>query len=134
MPGSSIDLPSIEWVPQPWRQHAACKGHPVELFFAKKGGPLGEAKEICMSCPVRLDCLQWAVDAGIPFGVFGGRSPRERRALRRGHADLGICGTLEGAGRHLDAGEPLCSACIGAERDRDRLVRAKKKARDKGKK
>lgn len=131
MPGSTIDLPSIEWTPQPWRQHAACKGEPVEVFFAKKGGNVARAKAICMTCPVRLECLSWAVEARIGFGIFGGRTPRERRMLRKDHTDIGICGTMEGAHAHLEAGEPLCTACLSARRDRERTVEPKKRHKQK---
>jgi hypothetical protein len=68
-----------------WRHHAACADVYVdpELFFAT--GPKADdqaAKAICRSCPVREQCLEWALDA-LPDGVAGGCTEDERRALRR---------------------------------------------------
>ena len=41
------------------------------------------AKEVCQECPVQRECLQWAMQHGEDFGVWGGYDPLERRALRR---------------------------------------------------
>ena len=41
-----------------------------------------EAKEVCKACPLLLMCAQYAVEANEPFGVWGGLSPTDRRALR----------------------------------------------------
>ena len=71
-----------------WRREAACTGYDPELFF-----PIGtagasaqqteQARQICQRCPVRLRCLDWAVQVGADHGVWGGLSEEERRALRR---------------------------------------------------
>ncbi|CAL9279508.1 MULTISPECIES: WhiB family transcriptional regulator [unclassified Streptomyces] len=73
---------------QDWRQSAACRDEDPELFFpVGTSGPAvmqaEEAKRICARCPVREQCLQWALDAGQDFGVWGGTSEDERRTLRR---------------------------------------------------
>ncbi|RSS82202.1 hypothetical protein EF919_39755, partial [Streptomyces sp. WAC02707] len=39
------------------------------------------AKEVCMSCPVRRECLEWALDTEQPHGVLGGLTEEERREL-----------------------------------------------------
>lgn len=116
-----IDLPQIKWTEQLWRERAVCKGEPLDLFFATQGRDVRAATAICNTCPVRLDCLLWAVEESIQHGIFGGRSPRERRALRKGYRWLDTCGTMAGAHRHLEAGAPLCDACLGVRRDRRRL-------------
>ena len=71
-----------------WHQHAACRGEDPELFFPTGDtGPalfrLQEAKRVCAGCAVRSLCLEWAVLAGIDYGVWGGLSEDERRAFRR---------------------------------------------------
>jgi WhiB family transcriptional regulator, redox-sensing transcriptional regulator len=74
---------------QEWRSSAACLGADVELFFPSgPGATYAEARAICARCPVMLDCRR-ACDraeghATRLFGVFGGESPRERAARRRG--------------------------------------------------
>lgn len=41
------------------------------------------ARAICAGCPVKTECLDFALDGGDHHGVFGGTSERERRSLRR---------------------------------------------------
>ena len=70
-----------------WRDHAACRNTDPELFFPiGTTGPalrqIGEAKRICRACPVRAQCLAWALDNGITDGVWGGTTEDERRAIR----------------------------------------------------
>lgn len=73
-------------VPDPpeWRKHGACRGADPEIFFPSRGEATAEAKEICAGCPVRGECLDFALDIGEKFGIWGGKSERERRRMRRG--------------------------------------------------
>lgn len=41
------------------------------------------AKAICAICPVRLECLQYALRINEQHGVWGGLNEQERRALLR---------------------------------------------------
>lgn len=67
---------------QSWTTQAACATQdPDELFV--RGAAQRQAREICFSCPVRLECLVDALDNRIQFGVWGGLTERERRALLR---------------------------------------------------
>ena len=62
--------------------HAACNGtDPDELFV--QGAAQNRAKLICMGCEVRTECLADALDNRVEFGVWGGMTERERRALLR---------------------------------------------------
>jgi hypothetical protein len=62
---------------------AACRDHPTEIFFPERGETTGDAKLICSDCPLRADCLEYALLHNIRFGVWGGKSERQRRAMRR---------------------------------------------------
>lgn len=64
-----------------WRRDAACSHVDPELFYPEKGGSAAAAKRICEGCPVRAECLVWALERGERFGVWGGLSERERRRL-----------------------------------------------------
>ena len=69
-----------------WRDRAACRGSDPELFFPiGNAGPavlqIGQAKQVCAKCPVRMPCLDWALNSGQEAGVWGGTSEDERRAL-----------------------------------------------------
>ena len=71
-----------------WVHRARCKDEDPELFFPiGTTGPaatqIEQAKAICMQCPVRDQCLEWALATGQDAGVWGGMSEEERRALRR---------------------------------------------------
>jgi WhiB family redox-sensing transcriptional regulator len=69
--------------PQPWMDEAACRGVDAELFYPERGESTRLAKAVCARCDVRLDCLGYALDNGEKFGIWGGRSERERRRIRR---------------------------------------------------
>jgi WhiB family transcriptional regulator, redox-sensing transcriptional regulator len=73
-----------------WTDDAACRGRGIdpELFYPiVYAGPaleqVASAKAICAGCTVRAHCLDWALRAGEPAGVWGGTTPEERRHLRR---------------------------------------------------
>ncbi len=65
-----------------WRARAACSDADPDLFFPPDGGPAGPGCRICARCPVRQECLDYAISNGIVHGTWGGLSERERRALR----------------------------------------------------
>jgi WhiB family redox-sensing transcriptional regulator len=65
-----------------WSDVAACKGsRPDELFV--RGAAQNRAKQVCGQCAVRTECLAEALDNNIEWGVWGGMTERERRALLR---------------------------------------------------
>jgi WhiB family redox-sensing transcriptional regulator len=71
-----------------WRGSAACRGCDVELFFpVGSTGPavdqIAAAKAVCGYCPVRADCLDFALVTNQESGVWGGATEEERRRLRR---------------------------------------------------
>lgn len=71
-----------------WRSRAACRDQDPELFFpVSELGPgasqVAEAKAVCARCPVRVECLRYAVEGGLDHGIFGGTTPTERRQLTR---------------------------------------------------
>ncbi|ABK52231.1 transcription factor WhiB [Acidothermus cellulolyticus 11B] len=66
-----------------WQEQALCAQTDPEAFFPEKGGSTREAKRICASCPVRIECLEYALAHDERFGIWGGLSERERRRLKR---------------------------------------------------
>lgn len=73
-----------------WRESAACRRHDPELFFPiGKAGPaaaeIRRAKTVCAACPVRAECLAFALETHQDYGIWGGCDKDERRALRRQH-------------------------------------------------
>ncbi|MEU2357687.1 WhiB family transcriptional regulator [Streptomyces misionensis] len=65
-----------------WSERAVCRTtDPDELFV--EGTAQNRAKAVCTGCPVRLECLSYALDNGIEHGIWGGMTERERRSLLR---------------------------------------------------
>jgi len=65
-----------------WEDDALCAEVATDMFFPDKaGGNAANARTICRVCPVAAQCLE----LGMQFdsGIFGGKSPEERRQLRR---------------------------------------------------
>ena len=65
-----------------WRERAACRGIDLEVFFPGRGETAGPARQVCAACPVRQPCLDYAITNRIAYGIWGGLTERERRALR----------------------------------------------------
>jgi len=71
----------MAWI-EDWAAVAACQGsRPDELFV--QGAEQHRVKQVCVTCPVRTECLAEALDNRIEWGVWGGMTERERRALLR---------------------------------------------------
>jgi WhiB family redox-sensing transcriptional regulator len=66
-----------------WQERALCAQTDPEAFFPEKGGSTREAKKVCVSCDVRSECLDYALENDERFGIWGGLSERERRKLKR---------------------------------------------------
>lgn len=82
---SSLTLANADYT---WRSNAICRDTDPDLFF-----PIGttgfalmqidRAKEVCEQCPVKVDCLDYALETNQDSGIWGGTSEEERRTLRR---------------------------------------------------
>ena len=70
-----------------WTARAACRSTEPDTLFVQ-GAAQNRAKTICFGCPVRTECLADALDNRIEFGVWGGMTERERRALLRRRPDV----------------------------------------------
>ncbi len=70
-----------------WQAEAACRFFPSDLFFSvgtSEGARADQerAKAVCRTCPVQSECLDYALVSNQEFGVWGGLSEDERRALK----------------------------------------------------
>jgi WhiB family redox-sensing transcriptional regulator len=94
-----------------WRAAARCRAADAEGLFVP-GARQREAREVCRACPVRTECLAHALDQRIEFGVWGGMTERERRALLRGRPHVTSWAKLLFAARdaHAAGGRGRCSA------------------------
>lgn len=111
-----------ETVGEDWRERAKCLGVSPELFYAERGekDAFAAGRAVCAACPVREECLQFALVNNERFGMWGGKSPRERQQLRRTQGYMAKrCKTCSGL---VEPGRGLCDSCK-AEGRRRRLQR-----------
>jgi WhiB family transcriptional regulator, redox-sensing transcriptional regulator len=66
-----------------WQERALCAQTDPEAFFPEKGGSTREAKKVCLTCEVKAECLEYALQHDERFGIWGGLSERERRKLKK---------------------------------------------------
>jgi WhiB family redox-sensing transcriptional regulator len=69
-----------------WQREALCSKaenkHVRDWFFSKVPRERYDAKNLCYSCPVRRQCIQWALEHRQIWGIWGGKDELEiRRAL-----------------------------------------------------
>jgi WhiB family transcriptional regulator, redox-sensing transcriptional regulator len=67
-----------------WLAKANCQGVDTEKFFPTRGEMrlIEEARQVCAACDVVDDCLSYALRTDQPVGIWGGKSAREREAMR----------------------------------------------------
>ncbi|HET9732020.1 MAG TPA: WhiB family transcriptional regulator [Acidimicrobiales bacterium] len=66
-----------------WQAKAKCRDVHPSVFFPSDGLGVEAAQRICALCPVRQECLEYALANHIDHGVWGGASERERRRIAR---------------------------------------------------
>ena len=52
-----------------------------KLFFSESPKRIAVAKAMCNECPLTSNCLQFALEEKIEFGIFGGTTPQERKVM-----------------------------------------------------
>lgn len=69
-------------------EKARCKNYSTDIFYPEKYNQrkfppkiYKSAKNICAKCPIQLQCLEYALENGEIFGVWGGKSPPERKTM-----------------------------------------------------
>lgn len=69
--------------PGEWRFEAACRDTDVDLFYPRSGVRPVEALALCSVCPVKVTCLEYALEHHIHWGVWGGMTERQRFTYKR---------------------------------------------------
>ncbi|MFF0139731.1 WhiB family transcriptional regulator [Streptomyces sp. NPDC005227] len=125
----------------PWHTAAACRGEDPELFFSREFEVI--ARKICITCPVRAECLASILDiergTSVDYrdGIVAGLTPRERWRLGRITADDGEepteqadepeCGSHDAMVQHLGRGEPVDPECWTGLQRRERSNQVKRR-------
>lgn len=102
-----------------WQSLANCRGMDAELFFPTRGGDVRDMKAVCFECEVREECLEYSLKNGEKFGIWGGKSERERRRLRMNRSGTRsmtpeAIRQRECRGRTRDGDPQLIEAMVGA--------------------
>jgi WhiB family redox-sensing transcriptional regulator len=66
-----------------WQDLAQCQQADPEAWYPEKGSPTKGAVRVCNRCPVRTECLEFALETQEPHGIWGGKTEQERRTLLR---------------------------------------------------
>lgn len=86
--------------PYDWTEKAACKGQPRDVFFPEPGTSAAtRAREICVGCPIRRECLEFAIETRQEYGIWGGMNAGERQLFenKRARRRPTISGIMRGA-------------------------------------
>lgn len=83
-------------VDRSWQLNALCRGNHSYLFFPPSAVERKEererrelkAKAICSVCPVKRQCLDFAVHIREPYGIWGGLTEAERRQHLAHHVEV----------------------------------------------
>jgi len=68
---------------RPWAAKAECRGEDPTKFFPGTDDDPSVALAICARCPVRQECLDYAMEARERYGIWGGTTERQRRRIVR---------------------------------------------------
>lgn len=66
-----------------WMLGGNCRDREPSFFFPSDGVGVEIARQVCAECPVKIECLEYALRYRIEHGVWGGASERERRRILR---------------------------------------------------
>lgn len=65
-----------------WQDAGLCAQADPALFYPEQGESAAAARRVCRACPVREQCLAYALETGQEWGVWGGTTERERQRVR----------------------------------------------------
>lgn len=77
------DLLHVDLDERPWAAYASCRDADPEMFFSASEAVTADAVRICGGCPVKGECLSWAIATRVKYGIWGGLDERQRRRLVR---------------------------------------------------
>ena len=93
-------------------------------MYPDEGDSYLQAKQVCAECPIKTECLEYALRNFEEFGVWGGLTPKQRRPLRRDYVrplpPVREHGTERGYAAHRVRKEEPCHKCREAHNQHNR--------------
>lgn len=91
----------------------ACAGSDPDLFFDQDLVTEPIARDICWTCPIRLECLTWALETKQEFGMWGGMSEKQRKfmSVPRHRVKCPGCGSFDVSPALIRHSVEVCEAC-----------------------
>ena len=83
----SAGMPACVGLQTEWASQGSCVSNDPDALFVR-GAAQQNAKVVCQKCPVIAECLADALDNRTEFGVWGGKTERERRAMLRRYPNV----------------------------------------------
>lgn len=68
---------------EPWQVEGLCSQVGGDLWFPEDGALGNDAKRVCAQCPVRVECLEYALENNEKYGIWGGTGAHERKLILR---------------------------------------------------
>jgi len=68
---------------RPWAVFAACRNRDSDVFFPVTSADERAAIRVCSGCAVKAECLDFALEARVRFGIWGGATEKQRRSMQR---------------------------------------------------
>ena len=90
MVNTDANIPEISTVTEArtaWVLQGLCLTTDPDKLFVR-GAAQRKAAAMCRDCPVKAECLADALDNEVEFGVWGGMTERQRRALLKQHPEV----------------------------------------------
>lgn len=123
-----------------WMTDALCAQFDVgDLFFGEGDKATTRrhnqlAKAVCARCPVRRECLEYAITNREPFGVWGGLTEHQRRELHPGRTPADERTHCPNGHDLAEVGRRTNGYCRQCDRDRSRRYNERSKQGLTGKK
>jgi WhiB family redox-sensing transcriptional regulator len=116
---------------QTWQAKAACRDiENPDIFFAEHPGAnksTNEAKKICKQCPVRIDCLEYAITNDERYGIWGGVSPGGMSEYRRLNPKLRHPHTCRAGHDRAEVGTRADGYCLQCHRQNQSRSRKRRR-------
>lgn len=102
--------------PAPWMEQALCAQSDPDAWFPERGDSVTIPRRVCQDCPVRVECLTYAIENNEREGIWGGLTGYQRRGFAKGHIGYQVCPSCGATFAPSGPGQVCCSRSCSAKR------------------